>query len=169
MKGYFELIEKLKRIKKKGWIKTHRVGTTGVGKTLEDLLNIKENNIPGPNSEVIELKSARKNVSSMLTLFTKDPLPKKANSKILKKFGYSSQNNPRSKRLETTVNAVSFNTIKSRKGLKIEIKGEKINLISSNKEVLGYWDKKTLKNCFEIKIPKLLYVKAETRRKGLNE
>jgi hypothetical protein len=169
MKGYFELIKKLKMIKKKGWIKTHRSGTTGVGKSLEDLLNIKENNIPGPNSRMIELKSARKNVSSMLTLFTKAPLPKKANSKILEKFGYSSKNNPRSKRLETTVNAVSFNNIKNKKGLKIKIEGEKINLISSNKEVLGYWDKKTLKNCFEIKIPKLLYVKAETRGKGLNE
>jgi hypothetical protein len=169
MKGYFELIKKLKKIKKKGWVKTHRVGATGVGKTLEDLLNIKENNIPGPNSAMIELKSARKNVSSMLTLFTKAPLPKKANSQILKKFGYSSKNNPRAKRLETTTNAVSFNNIKGRKGFKIEIKGEKVNLITGNRKILGYWDKETLKNSFKRKIPKLLYVKVETRGKGSNE
>ena len=75
MVGYSELIKKLKKIKEMGWIRTHRDGNTGVGKTLEDLLGITENNIPGPNAAMIELKSARKNVSSMLTLFTKSPLP----------------------------------------------------------------------------------------------
>jgi len=80
---YPELIEKLKEIKEMGYIKTHRAGTTGIGKTLEDLLGIKENNIPGPNAAMIELKSARKNVSSMLTLFTKSPLPQRSNSVLL--------------------------------------------------------------------------------------
>ena len=65
---YPELIEKLREIKEMVYIKTHRAGTTGIGKTLEDLLGIKENNIPGPNAAMIELKSARKNVKSMLTL-----------------------------------------------------------------------------------------------------
>jgi len=90
MIGYIELIQKLKEIKKRGYIKTHRVGTTGVGKTSENLLGITENNIPGPNIAMIELKSARKNVSSILTLFTKSPLPSKANSALLQRFGYES-------------------------------------------------------------------------------
>lgn len=86
MKEYFELIKKLKSIKEKGYIKTHRTGNTGIGKTLEDLLGIAENNIPGPNATMIELKSARKNASSMLTLFTKSPSPYKVNSVLLKRY-----------------------------------------------------------------------------------
>jgi len=38
-----ELTQKLKEINKMGFIKTHRAGDTGIGKTLEDLLNIPEN------------------------------------------------------------------------------------------------------------------------------
>ena len=41
MKSYKELVEKLKKIKERGWIKTHRQGNTGIGKTLEDILGIK--------------------------------------------------------------------------------------------------------------------------------
>ncbi|MCA1901939.1 MAG: MvaI/BcnI family restriction endonuclease [Candidatus Hydrogenedens sp.] len=169
MIGYEKLIQKLREIKKMGWIKTHRAGNTGVGKTLEDLLGIAENNVPGPNAAMIELKSARKNVSSMLTLFTKSPLPPKANSTLLDKFGYPSTKNGKTKRLETTVNAVKYNQLKGKPGFKIEIQEDVINLINIDGEILGYWDKETLKNSFERKLPKLLYVKADARGSGSNE
>lgn len=32
MIGYDELIKRLKAIKEKGWVKTHRAGNTGIGK-----------------------------------------------------------------------------------------------------------------------------------------
>jgi hypothetical protein len=169
MMGYEDLIKKLKEIKEKGWIKTHRAGPTGVGKTLEDLLGIEENNVPGPNGEMIELKSARKNASSMLTLFTKSPLPKGANSDLLKKFGYPSGKKIGTKRLETTVNAKEYNKIKGKPGFKIEIEEDRVNLVDIKGQILGYWDKKTLKDSFERKLPKLLYVKADARGKGSNE
>ncbi len=70
---FVDLVEKLKNLKEIGYVQTHRSGNTGIGKTLEDLLEIEENNIPGPNAALIELKSARKNTLSMLTLFTKSP------------------------------------------------------------------------------------------------
>ena len=41
-KNIDEFIEKFKKIVEMGWIKTHRVGPTGIGKTLEDLLEIPE-------------------------------------------------------------------------------------------------------------------------------
>lgn len=166
---YPELIEKLTAIKKRGYIRTHRKGNTGIGKTLEDLLGITENNIPGPNATMMELKSARKNVSSMLTLFTKSPLPKRANSILLQRFGYESAPGNRRKKLHTTINAVSFNRLKGKPGFKIDIKSDRINLINPQNEVLGYWDRETLRNSFERKLPKLLYVKAETRGEGANE
>ena len=169
MIGYIELIQKLKEIKKRGYIKTHRVGTTGVGKTSENLLGITENNIPGPNIAMIELKSARKNVSSILTLFTKSPLPSKANSALLQRFGYGSARGNKRKELHTTVNAIDYNQLKGKPGFKISIKEGRVNLISTQNETLGYWDKETLKNSFERKLPKLLYVKAETKGTGSDE
>lgn len=39
-----EFIDSYKIICNQGWIKTHRSGPTGIGKTLEDLLGIPENN-----------------------------------------------------------------------------------------------------------------------------
>lgn len=103
MLTYKEFLEKLKEIKEMSYVKTHRRGNTGIGKTLEDLLGIKENNVPSPNHRMFELKSARKNAKSMLTLFTKSPLPEKANSTLLKKFGYKSAKGNDRKELHTTV------------------------------------------------------------------
>jgi len=167
--AYLELIKRLREIKERGYIKTHRTGNTGVGKTLEDLLGITENNIPGPNAAMIELKSERKNTSSMLTLFTKSPLPPKANAVLLERFGYKSARGNERKELHTTVNAKEFNTLKGTPGFKIDIQKDRINLITAEKEVVGYWDKETLKNSFERKLPKLLYVKADAKGTGANE
>ena len=77
-----EFIARFKKIKNMGWVKTHRNGQTGIGKTLEDLLEIEENNIQGPDFGEYELKSARKNSNSMLTLITKSPDTKSANTKL---------------------------------------------------------------------------------------
>jgi len=169
MKSYSELIKRLREIKKMGYLKTHRSGKTGIGKTIEDLLGIKENNIPGPDGKMIELKSARKNAKSMLTLFTKAPLPKKANSVLLQKHGYLSSRGNNKKELHSTINAVSFNTLKGRSGLKAEISDNKIKIINSSHEVLGYYDESSLKEAYEKKIPRLLYVKADSRGNGSNE
>lgn len=167
---YLDLTDKLQGIKSSGFVKTHRTGNTGIGKTLEDLLGIDENNIPGPDGEMVELKSARKEAKSMLTLFTKSPLPPAANSVLLRKFGYPSKRGNGKKELHTTVNALDFNTLKGKPGMKVEIKDDKVDLVTyEGKEVVGYWDKETLKNSFERKLPRLLYVKAETRGKGSEE
>lgn len=68
-----ELIGSLQQLSSVGYIKTHRKGNTGIGKTLEDILGITENNVQGPDTGNIEIKSARRSSSSPLTLFTKEP------------------------------------------------------------------------------------------------
>jgi len=40
-----QIIQKLSKIKKMGYVKSKRNGPTGIGYTLETLLKIKENNI----------------------------------------------------------------------------------------------------------------------------
>ena len=61
---------KLSDIKKKGYVKTLRQGPTGIGKTLETLLGIEENNISAPDLGRIQLKAHRENHTGLITLFT---------------------------------------------------------------------------------------------------
>jgi hypothetical protein len=68
-----DFIREFTVIKEMGWIQTHRSGPTGVGKTLEDLLGIPENNLDQPDFGDYELKSCRIDSQSMLTMFTRAP------------------------------------------------------------------------------------------------
>lgn len=68
-----DFIEEFEKVKAMGWIKTHRAGPTGIGKTLEDLLGIPENNLDEPDFGDYELKSCRIDSGSMLTMFTRSP------------------------------------------------------------------------------------------------
>ena len=71
------LIKKLKEISAKGWISNARHGNAGgIGNTLEDLLGIKENNLPIPNAAEWELKTQRANTTSLTTLFHIEPSPR---------------------------------------------------------------------------------------------
>jgi len=181
---YTDFLHKIKQIEKMGYVKSHRTGSTGIGKTLEDLLGITENNIAGPDFETYELKSARKKSVSMLTLFTKAPLPEGANKKLLEVFGYRQRKIPRDhrqlslsgeeideskipledKELHSTVDSVNPNSV----GLKLEIKGKKL-YIGNDQGVEAYYDNDTLKKAFEKKYHKLIYVLADHKRERGNE
>ncbi len=79
MKTYTKdsLIEALQDIRKRGWIENARPGNAGgVGNTLEDLLGIKENNLPIPNAAEWELKCQRSRTTSLTTLFHLEPSPR---------------------------------------------------------------------------------------------
>jgi len=167
METFEELVDALKKVKAKGYIKTHRKGNTGIGKTLEDELGIEENNVPGPDVGTIERKSGRRNSSSRLTLVTKSPMPEAANSAILKNFGYPSSKG--TKHIHTTVNALAYNKLKGNVGFKVEVQDEKILLVDANGQQICYWDEGTLKNSFEKKMVQLAYVKADNRGRGNSE
>lgn len=174
MKTYEELVEGLKKIKAMGFVQTHRAGNTGIGKTLEDLLGIEENNFAGPDGLMTELKTARKNATSMLTLFTKSPEPPRVNSRLLEEFGYYENEDGKRKILHTTINAKSPNTLKGKPGLMIGVKPDRIEIICPEGELpkgmpTPFWDKNTLKERFEKKYQELLYVKADSTGKGSDE
>ena len=88
-----DFIREYQKIVDMGWIRTHRSGPTGIGKTLEDLLGIEENNFDAPDFGEYELKSCRINSGSMLTMFTLSPQPRGANTELRLKYGYSSDAN----------------------------------------------------------------------------
>ncbi len=155
-----------------GWIKTHRSGPTGIGKTLEDLLDIKENNINGPDFGDYELKSCRIKSDSMLTIFTKAPLPKGVISLLRLAFGYSFHyvyNDD--KILHATLSANKFTKIENTgRSLKISCFPSKICIIADDNIERAYWMKEDLKNVFEKKYKsKLIYAKAESRGNGEKE
>jgi len=71
------LIAKLKEISEMGFVPNARKGNAGgIGNTLEDLLGIKENNLPIPNAVEWELKAQRLNSTSLMTLFHIEPSPR---------------------------------------------------------------------------------------------
>jgi len=91
-----EFIERLRKIKEKGWIPSGRsISNVGaVGNTLEDLLGIKENNLPIANAGAWELKSQRSETSSLTTLFHFEPWPRTAKivpKVLLPKYGWPHQ------------------------------------------------------------------------------
>ena len=93
---------KLEEVKNIGWIPSNRLHDTGIGKTLEDLMGLKENNISLPDFGKMELKSQRKNTSSMITLFTKKP-EGITNTELREKYGYPCENFPNMKCLRQTL------------------------------------------------------------------
>ena len=156
------LKKRLQEIKKMGFIKTHRSGNTGVGKTLEDLLGIKENNIPLPDmGEIAELKSYRKSAKSMMTLFTLEPLPKGGgrDKLLLDNFGYSKRDNQRSKELHTTLSSKRYNN----QSLKLSVEKDKIKVKGKNKRINIFWNMESVKDKFNKKLPALVYVLADTK------
>lgn len=90
------LIKSLKQIRSMGWIKNARHGNAGgVGNTLEDLLGLKENNLPLPNAAEWELKCQRLKTNSLITLFHMEPSPtafKFVPSILLPKYGWPHKN-----------------------------------------------------------------------------
>jgi hypothetical protein len=87
------LIEKFKAIEKMGWIPNGRHGNVGgIGNTLEDLLGIKENNLPIANAAEWELKTQRVMTSSLTTLFHMEPSPQAVgfvSNIFLPKYGWA--------------------------------------------------------------------------------
>jgi len=97
---YSEFLTRIREVKKMGYVKSHREGPTGIGKTLEDLLGLKENNIQGPDFSNYELKASRKGSNSMITLFTKKLEPD-SGEKLWETYGNRGKGSTSSKSKQT--------------------------------------------------------------------
>jgi hypothetical protein len=156
----------LKRLSRKGWIKSNRKHNTGIGKTLEDYLKIKENNIALPDFGVMELKSQRMDTISMMTLFTKSP-EGITNAEIRSRFGYPDSEFPNVKIIHQTIsdgkkNSMGFQTTLDKKQGKL--------VILKEGKCIGYYSLSFLKNKAVEKIGNgLILVRAETKKIGKHE
>lgn len=183
---------RLQEIKEMGWIKNQRPGNAGgVGNTLEDLLDIAENNLRLPDFGAWELKSQRAETGSLLTLFHCEPKPRNARlvrRLLLPLYGWPHQEagarypiNERSFR--QTINATSYTD----RGFKVNVDwNAQWIYISFDYQMIDerhtewrrfirdgvgtgdiephpYWTFADISEKLRVKLNNLMYVKAETR------
>ncbi len=157
------LKKQLEEVKALGFVKTRRKGDTGVGKTLEDLLGLRENSIPLPDIRgVAELRAYRKRAAPMLTLFTLEPQPQGGDRDraLLDNFGYSKRKNDRAKELRSTLSCKRYN----KHGLKLRAEKNKLRVVGRGKRLNIYWDTDELEKRFAAKLPALVYALADSKR-----
>lgn len=151
-----ELIKKLQVIKARGFVKTHRAHDTGIGKTLEDLLKIKENNFRLPDVGKIELKAKRMDSGSMLTIATKSPLPRGVNRLLFEKCKYLDKEGFYN--LHSTV----LGSRENRQGLQVIINDDRLLLKNAHKIQIS-WPLSIFDDVLKSKSNKILVVFADTK------
>ena len=154
-----KLKKQLEEIRERGFIKTHRFHDNGIGKTLEDLLGIKENNFRLPDVGDVELKAKRIESDSMLTIATKSPEPRKVNKVLFNKYKYLDKEghfNLHSTVYGSRKNPQSFQVIFERNKLVLKNK--------YNIEI--YWPVSIFDKVLKAKSNNILLVLAETKGKG---
>lgn len=168
--------EDFEKVKKAGFIESHRTHNTGIGKTFEDLVNVVENNKQKVDYlDELELKSSREFSNSMITLFTKSPShPPQANTILRLKFGMDEKG---SKMLHTTIAGNKFNSFFEKYGFKLEIneKEKKIyilvkDLISNTlMDFVCYYTFEDLKKIIDEKCKNIAFVTAKIRKENGKE
>jgi len=151
-----ELLRRLTLIKERGFIVTHRAHDTGIGKTLEDLLEIPENNLQTPDAGEIELKAKRLESNSMLTIATKSPLPRGGNKILFEKAKYKDSQGEYS--LHSTIYGSRLNA----QGLQVCFKDNNL-ILNNNHGVSVYWPISIFEEILKSKANTILLVFADTK------
>lgn len=157
----------------KTWYKTHRNGNTGIGKTFEDLINKKEDNLSLPDFMGIELKAHDTIQNSRITLFTKSPnSPRGINTLLRDSYGYSENNDNDNKKIlhcsvtsKLTFNKKSnhyFKLVNDKKNETIVLKvfDENKNAVKDNFK--AEWSYKILENALKNKLQKLAIINSSS-------
>ena len=151
------LREKLSEIKQKEYVVSLRKGNTGIGYTLETLLELKENNLITPDFGEIELKSQRNGASNRVTMFTFNRGVWKIKQRaLIEKYGYVDTNGRPS--LYCTVNNTPNNL-----GLYLKVEEDIIRLYHVDNTHIAQWPGAAVIDRFRKKMPALIVVLAETR------
>jgi hypothetical protein len=159
-----ELLNKLKTIAKKGYVKSVVNSDTGIGRTIESLLGIKMNSSKSPDYKGIELKSFRDSRNNRKGLFGKTPdweLSKfKSRVEILDAFGYWEKG---VFRLYNTIRGTGRNA----QGLILKIEDKKDWLVeNSDRPEIGdflVWKMETLRKELLKKHKETFWIRAETK------
>ena len=164
----------------------------GVGNTIEDLLGIKENNLPIPNAAEWELKCQRADTSSLTTLFHMEPSPRAMKfvpAVLLPLYGWKHQTIPNEMSFRQTINGLSgtdrgFKVVADRTNRKVyisfnskEVDGRHADWLKSVKKRVGlgelnpqpYWGFDDLFHKAGTKLLNCFYIRAEVKHEGNKE
>lgn len=167
------IISQFQKVKKLGFVKTHRRNNTGIGKTFEDYIGVVENNIAEPDLVGYEIKSHRELSQSYITLFTKAPsFPKGANSYLKDKFGIQYEEMPKLKKLHTSIFANKLNSFNSQYAFQLlNKKAEKKIFIAvyslKTKKLIDstcYYNYSDIEAALTTKLKNLFFVSAEIKK-----
>jgi len=153
-----KIIKQLEEIKKRGFVKTHRSHDTGIGKTLEDILEIKENNLLLPDIGEVELKAKRVDSGSMLTVATKSPEPRGANRLLFEKYKYLDKEGCFC--LHSTV----YGSRKNPQSFRVVFGDNKL-VLKNRFNINAYWPISVFNDVLKAKSDKVIFVLANTKGK----
>lgn len=152
----------LHELRDKGFVPTLRTGSTGVGYTLEQYLEVSENNLPIPDiGGRTEVKATRLASTSLITLFTFNKGVWQFDQKeVLNRFGYIDAKGRQA--LKSTVSSLEENT----QGFKLTVDENEhaVYLIHVPTSLLvAKWSLWNLVSKFLSKFERMLFVRAEAR------
>lgn len=173
----YELIEKFKEISSRGWVESRRNHNTGIGKTFEDLLEKKEDNLAEPDYYGIEIKTHRGASNSYTSLFTSSPTgpAKGENTRLREKYGHIDKEYGL-KTLHTSIftnrKTNYFNTYQFQ--IEVNRKEEKVYLLVFDMdnnliEKQTYWTFEALKKRLERKLKTLAFIEGKSKTEGSKE
>lgn len=163
-------LPKFDALSAKGFVPTLRRGSTGIGYTLETMLNIEENNSPGGDFMGMELKAFRDddltmNDSEKMNLFLKEPkwTDGLKSADRVRKYGYVNDNGRTA--LYSTVR-IEINSHKF--AFEVEDNSSKVWLKFDGQRI-AYWTREILAKRLKEKHTETVFVSAHTRGKGQEE
>lgn len=154
-------------IKERGWIKSTRKGPTGIGHTLETLIDYHEDNIALPDLGEVELKSKRIGSDSLVTLFTYDRKCWKMKPlDAVRAYGTVDKDESKNGRLGMyfTLSPKPNGT-----GVYIDLTDEEARVVNSDGTLIGCWNLEILAQKFVQKFPGLLLVSAASKIEDAQE
>ncbi len=160
-----ELERKLKDIKDKGFVPSLRIGSTGIGYTLESLLEINENNLPIPDvGGRIEIKTIRKDSQSLVTLFTFNKAVWQIKQKdLILKYGYVDE-----KKRYALKNTVFYGkTVTQNIIFTIDEDKNTVHLVDGmSGDILATYDIYVIVGKFMTKLSRILLILADRKNEG---
>lgn len=157
-----ELVHRLEMLNKNGYIQSLRRGPTGIGHLIENELGLSETNISIPDiGGRVEIKATRKNVNSLITLFTFNRGVWKFKQRdLIDKYGYKDKNGR-----QALYNTVSKKTPNSQ-GFYLESDQNKHLFILKNEyeiENIAEWSIYVIAGKFMTKLDRLLLIFADNK------
>lgn len=163
-------LSRFDQIAARGFVTTRRAGSTGVGYTLESLLQIEENNSPRGDFLGMEIKAHRLSGGAVVrqkitNLFLKEPIWEEAltTATRVRRFGYAGAAGRPS----------WYQSVTSRineRGLRLQVDQQRQRVtLQRHGQAIGHWPFAVLQQRLQEKLREVVFVGARTRGAGASE